>query len=454
MSLPPHRLSRFRTLLENGTVTSRELTEQALDAARHSSEAAATFIVVHEASALATADAVDRLLEAGLPLPPLAGIPISIKDLFDEAGQVTRAGSKVREGAEPARHDSAVVARLRAAGAVIVGRTNMTEFAFSGLGLNPHHGTPRNAWRRTEGRIPGGSSSGAAISVTDGMAAAGIGTDTGGSVRIPSAFNGLAGFKPTARRVSAEGCLPLSTSLDSIGPLARSVECCALLDAVLAGEAPHALTPTPIAGRRLGVPRQQVFDGIDPTVAAAFERARARLVAAGALVVDIDLPEFDELAHINRFGGFTSSEAWAWHQPLLESRGDEYDPTVAARMRRGAAMTAAQYIALLADRRRWIDSVGRRLQGADGVDALLMPTVPIVAPVIAELQASDAVYTATNVLVLRNSTFINFLDGCALSLPCHRPGDAPVGLMVAGLGGQDEAVLRLGAAIEAVLQAP
>ncbi|MDB5819888.1 MAG: amidase family protein [Rhizobacter sp.] len=452
-SWPAYRLSHLRALLEQGTVTSRELTEQALDAARHSSEAAATFIAVHEASALATADSVDRLLEAGVPLPPLAGIPISIKDLFDEAGQVTRAGSRVLEGSAPAKHDSAIVARLRAAGAVIVGRTNMTEFAYSGLGLNPHYGTPRNPWRRAEGRIPGGSSSGAAISVTDGMAAAAIGTDTGGSVRIPSALCGLTGFKPTARRVSAEGCLPLATSLDSIGPLARSVECCALLDAVLAGETPHAFMPTPIAGRRLGVPRQLVFDGIDGTVAAAFERARQRLLAAGALVVDIDLPEFDELAGINRFGGFTSSQAFAWHEALIESSGDRYDPTVVSRLRRGASMTAAQYITLLADRKRWITAVAARLQGPDGVDALLMPTVPIVAPTIADLQADDAVYTATNVLVLRNPTFIKFLDGCALSLPCHRPGDAPVGLMLAALGGQDEAILRLGAAVEAVLQA-
>ena len=266
MALPPLPLDHWRAELAAGRISSRQLTEQALEAASASSEAAATFVQVHAATARASADAIDALRAAAVPLPALAGIPISIKDLFDEAGQVTRAGSGVLADAAPAAADGVVVQRLRAAGAVIVGRTNMTEFAYSGLGLNPHHGTPRNPWDRETGRIPGGSSSGAAISVTDGMAAAAIGSDTGGSVRIPSALCGLTGFKPTARRVSLEGVLPLSPTLDSIGPLAHTVSCCALLDAVLSGESRTLEPAGSLAGCSLAIPRTLVFDGIDATV--------------------------------------------------------------------------------------------------------------------------------------------------------------------------------------------
>ena len=448
MSLPAGTIAHWREELVTGRCSARELVDKALDAAVHGSEAKATFLAVHSEAARATAQAIDLQRMAGVPLPSLAGIPISIKDLFDEAGQVTRAGSRVLQDAAPRPADATIVRRLRAAGAVVVGRTNMVEFAYSGLGLNPHYGTPRNPWDRAEGRIPGGSSSGAAISVTDGMAVAAVGTDTGGSVRIPSALCGLTGFKPTATRVSQLGCLPLSPSLDSIGPLARSVACCAELDAVLAGEAFVPVTAAHLEGRRFALPRSQAFEGIDNTVADAFESARRRLEADGAIFVDLDIPEFDEFGRINRSGGFVAAEAWAWHGDLLAKREREYDPRVASRIRRGAAMTAGEYISLQTERGRWIAAVGERLRD---VDALLMPTVPLVAPRIADVDASDEAYASANLLMLRNPTFINFLDGCALSLPCHRQGEAPVGLMVAGTGGQDRLVLSLGAAIERVL---
>ncbi|WP_151633332.1 amidase [Noviherbaspirillum aerium] len=450
MSLPPNTLDYWRAELDSGRVSSRELTELALQAALNSSEAPSTFIAVHAATARATADAMDLLRAASVPLPALAGIPISIKDLFDEAGQITRAGSVVRNDAAPAQRDSTVVERLRRAGAVIIGRTNMTEFAYSGLGLNPHYGTPRNPWDRQTGRIPGGSSSGAAISMTEGAAAAAIGTDTGGSVRIPSALCGLTGFKPTARRVPLDGVLPLSPSLDSIGPLARSVSCCAQLDAVLSGNSHMNLRMVPLANRCLAVPRTLVFDGIDATVAAAFDAACSTLSRAGARLVEIEVPEFAELAHINRQGGFIAAESWAWHADMLATREAEYDPRVAARIRRGAAIGAVDYITLLSERRRWIAGVQQRLADT-GCDAFLLPTVPVVAPPIAALRDSDDLYGSTNLLMLRNPTLINFVDGCALSVPCHKPGDAPVGLMIAGLHGHDEQVLRLGVAVEAAL---
>lgn len=450
MSLLPQTLGYWRAELDSGRTSSRVLTEQALDAATGSSEASTTFLVVHAGTARATADAIDALRAARVPLPPLAGIPISVKDLFNEAGQVTRAGSRVLNRAEPAAHDSVVVQRLRAAGAVIIGRTNMTEFAYSGLGLNPHYGTPRNPWDRATGRIPGGSSSGAAVSVTDGMAAAAIGTDTGGSVRIPSALCGLTGFKPTAKRVPTDGVLPLSTTLDSIGPLARSVACCAQLDSVLSGHSRAALRPVSLTGRCIAVPQTLVFESIDATVATVFDAACRTLSAAGARLVEIEVPEFAELAHINRLGGFIAAEAWAWHERLLQAGEAEYDPRVSTRIRRGATMTAADYLTLLRERSRCIAGVHQRLAAANS-ETLLMPTVPVVAPPIALLRDIDELYGATNLLMLRNPTLINFLDGCALSLPCHNPGEAPVGLMLAGMDGQDEQLLGLGAAVEAAL---
>ena len=447
MPLAPLTLNQLRAALRARETSSRELTEQALAAATASSEAAAAFVAVHAATARASADAIDAQRAAGVPLPPLAGIPISIKDLFDEAGQVTRAGSRALADAAPAAEDCPVVSRLRAAGAVVVGRTNMTEFAYSGLGLNPHYGTPRNPWDRATGRVPGGSSSGAAVSVTDGMAAAGIGSDTGGSVRIPSALCGLTGFKPTAHRVPITGVAPLAISLDSIGPLARSVACCALLDAVMAGEAPWQPRAAPLSGKRLWIPRTLALDGLDAAVAAAFDDACRRVSAAGARLVDLEVPEFADLARINRLGGFAAAEAWWWHAPLIARREGDYDPRVAARIRRGATMLASDYLTLLEERRRWIAAVAQRLDG----DLMLMPTVPVVAPAIEPLRASDEAYGTANMLMLRNPSLINFLDGCALSLPCHAPGEAPVGLTIAGCGGQDRHVLEAGTAIEAAL---
>jgi len=277
----------------------------------------------------------------------------------------------------------------------------------------------------------------------------GIGSDTGGSVRIPSALCGLTGFKPTQRRVPTEGTLPLSTTLDSIGPLAASVRCCAIVDAVLAGEPPVAPAPRELRGIRLALPDTLALNDLDATVAAAFTRACATLQDAGACVEHIALPEFAELGRLHARGTLAGAEAWAWHRELLNTRGSEYDPRVGLRMRGGEQMNAADYIDLLDARRRWIAAVEARVAG---FDALILPTVPVVAPPITELQASDEAYFAANGLILRNPTLINFLDGCALSLPCHAPGTAPVGLMLAAPGGHDRALLALGESVEGALR--
>ena len=444
-------LESLATDLATGRTTALALAEAALARAQDAAgEGARVFTRLSAERARASARASDGLRAAGIVRSPLEGIPVSIKDLFDVTGEVTTAASKVLQGAAPASRNAPVIDRLIAAGAVIVGRTNMSEFAFSGLGLNPHYGTPANPWDRASRRIPGGSSSGAAVSVTDGMAAVAIGSDTGGSVRIPAALCGLTGFKPTQRRVPIDGTVPLSTSLDSIGPLGASVRCCAIADAVLAGEPVPTSAPRDVAGARLAVPETVVLDGMDATVAAAFERALSRLSAAGARITRLAVPEFAEFAALHARGSLAAAEAWAWHRALLAGHEDEYDPRVASRIRGGEKMNAADYIDLLAARQRWIAQVEARIQG---FDALVLPTVPTVAPRIAELEASDAAYFAANALILRNPALINFLDGCALSLPCQAAGEAPVGLMLAGPAGADQSILTLGAGVEHLLAA-
>jgi len=442
-------LAELRTALDEGRATSLQLTDAALaHIADPAGEGVRVFTKVYSAQARAAAQASDLLRGAGLARSPIDGLPISVKDLFDVAGDTTLAGSVALQGAPAVTEHAVIVQRLLAAGAVIVGRTNMTEFAYSGLGLNPHYGTPRNPWDRATGRIPGGSSSGAAVSVTDQMAVAAIGTDTGGSVRIPAALCGLTGFKPTARRVPLTGALPLATRLDSIGPIAASVACCAQLDAILAGDAQPLPKPARLAGMRLAVPTNIVQDGMDSHVAASFRATLSRLSAAGAVLEEIVVPEFDELASINATGGLSSAEAWTWHRALIERAGDHYDPRVLSRIRRGQSMTASDLLELLDARLRWIASLEERIAG---YDALLMPTVPIIAPTLAELTEDEAYYR-TNALILRNPTFINFLDGCALSLPCQEAATAPVGLMLAAAGGRDRDVLALGMAIENCLR--
>ncbi|MGE8615329.1 MAG: amidase [Achromobacter veterisilvae] len=439
-------LNDLNLALREGRTSSVALTEAALARAQdEAGEGARVFTRLYAESALAQARASDTLRAAGIVRSAVDGLPISIKDLFDVEGETTMAGSVAREGEPAADADAEVVQRLIAAGAVIIGRTNMTEFAYSGLGINPHYGTPLNPYDRATGRIPGGSSSGAAVSVSDGMAAAAIGSDTGGSVRIPAALCGLTGFKPSAWRVSMAGVLPLSANLDSIGPIAASVRCCAELDAILSGDGGPVPEAMPLRGLRLAVPTTLALDAIDKHVAESFAAAVARLKGAGALVDEIAVPEFAELAAINAKGGFTAAEAWAWHRDLIARAGKRYDPRVVSRIIRGKDMSAADYLDLLDAREAWVAAVDRRIAG---YDALIMPTTPIVAPAVADLQASDDAYYAANGLILRNPTLINFLDGCALSLPCQAAGTAPVGLMIAGSNGADRRILAIGLSVE------
>jgi aspartyl-tRNA(Asn)/glutamyl-tRNA(Gln) amidotransferase subunit A len=439
-------LNEWSQRLAKGDVSARSLVDQSLARiADPQGEGARAFISVSSESARAQADEVDRRRAAGQSLPAFAGIPLGIKDLFDVAGEVTRAGSQVLASRAPAARDAPVIARLRAAGFIFIGRNTMTEFAYSGVGLNPHYGTPLSSYDRKTRRIPGGSTSGGGVAVADGMAAASLGTDTGGSCRIPAAFNGIVGFKPTASRVPREGVFPLSQTLDSVGPLARSTACCATLDAILRGVEPQPLPVTPLNSVRLLLPATLVLDDMDASVADAFERAIQTLARAGVTIVRQPLEELQRIPQINAGGGLAAAEAYALHRTLLEQHGDQYDPRVSMRILKGRDLHVDD---LRQARAAVIESVNARTRS---FDALVMPTVPIIPPPLAAFEL-DADYIRLNALVLRNPSLANFLDRCSISLPIHQPGTAPVGLMLIGQHAEDERLLGVADAIERALK--
>jgi len=444
-------LTAARRRIVAAAASARRLVEESL-AAADAPAAAPAFVATSASAARAAADAADAAVAGGRDPGVLAGLAVSIKDLFDVAGEVTAAGSKILRDAPPASSDAAAVVRLRAAGAAFVGRTHMSEFAFSGIGINPH--LPQLANPATLAldplpRAPGGSTSGGAASVAAGAAWVALGSDTGGSIRIPAALQGIVGFKSTARLVPTAGAVPLSTTLDTVSAMTRSVRDAIAVHEVLAARTVR-LERRPLDAWRFAVPQTLVLDGLDATVARAFERSLAALSAAGARIATIPLAPLAELSAINATGGFAPAEAWAFHRRWIAERERDYDPRVAQRIRRGETMSAADYIDLLAARRDWIARVEAALQG---VDALLTPTVPIVAPALAPLVDDDSAFFAANALVLRNPSVVNFLDGCALSVPCHDEGELPVGLMVWSSAGRDDAVLDAGSAIEAALAA-
>jgi len=433
-----------------GSPGSREAAVQRALAQAESPAGQSVYTRLFAQEALKQAQTVDALVQrGGEPPSVLAGWPVSIKDLFDVAGEPTVAGSQIRRTAPPALSDAPAVMALRRAGAAIVGKTNMSEFAFSGVGINPHWGTPRNPADAKVGRVPGGSSSGAAVSVALGGCVAALGSDTGGSLRIPAALCGIVGFKGTQSRVTRDGTFPLAPSLDTVGALTACVEDAACLDALLTGQPfrwPQA--PQSLAGRRFLLPSTLMLDALEPAVAQAFERALAGLSAAGAQIIERPLPELAEVAHINAPAGLSPIEAYRIHADDWLHRRSLYDPRVAQRIALGETVSRAEYERILSRRQDWIARMGVAL--AD-VDALIAPTVPIVAPPIADLLYDDAAFFRANGLLLRNTFLINFLDGCAISLPCQAAGELPVGLMLAAPGGSDDRLLDLAWSVETAL---
>lgn len=445
-----YTLEYFSEQLAQGRVSAAALVEQTLQTIHDpGGQGRVTFTRVFDERALQDAAQSDARRKAGQSASRIDGIPISVKDLFDLQGYTTMAGSRVLADRPVAQRDAVIVKRLRDAGAIIVGTTNMTEFAYSGLGLNPHHGTPLSPWDRQTQRIAGGSSSGAAASVADHMAVGAIGTDTGGSVRIPAAFCALVGYKPTASRIDMTGTLPLSLSLDSIGPLANSVTSCMWLADVMA-QAPLPAVAKPLSQTRFCVPQSLVFDEVEPIVRERFDVACEALREAGAKITPIDLPQLLELSSINAAGGFTAAQAWQWHKDLLAEQADLYDRRVSVRIARGQSLDANYVAQLQATRQAWI---ARVLAEIGPFDAMLMPTVPVVPPALAPLELDDDLYARSNLLILRNPSIINFLDGCAVTLPCHARDQAPVGLMLAAGPNQDEQLLAAALACEQALVA-
>jgi len=435
--------------LQSGAVTSRGLVEEALAKIEDpAGEGSRTFIRVFRDSALAAADASDRLRAAGLVPSPLAGIPVSIKDLCDVAGVTTYAGSRTLRNAPPATRDAQVVARLRAAGAVIMGTTNLTEFAVGGLGLNPHFGDCRNPYDRETGRVPGGSSAGAAVSVTDGMAAVGLGTDTAGSVRIPASLCGVVGFKPTKSRVPTDGVFPLSTTLDSVGPLAATVACCAVTDAIFANEYPVVPDAIPLDGLRFGIPDTLVIDDLEPAVQVAFDSALSTLSGAGARIEIFKFPELAELGGVGRNRFPAMVEGYSIHRERLESMIDLMDPRISERLLGGLKLSGPDYYDILEFRRGFIE---RAAAITSRFDAVVMPTLAITAPPIADFYGSDERLRDPHVIIIRNTCVANLLDRCALTIPCHEPGAAPVGFTLMGENMADRRIFGIGQSVEKLL---
>jgi amidase/aspartyl-tRNA(Asn)/glutamyl-tRNA(Gln) amidotransferase subunit A len=458
LTLPKAPLSRkadliaTRQAIQIGTTEPQAVAEACL-AVAHSSACAHVFLQL-------TPDQLqDTASKMGVAQSPLAGLSVSIKDLFDIQGQVTKAGSMVLENRPPAFSDCPAVARLRAAGAGLIGRTNMVEFAFSGVGVNPHYGTPA-AWDALSDQavgapgqayVPGGSSSGAAVSVATGAAFIGLGSDTGGSIRVPAALNGIVGFKNTARRVPTQGAVPLSTTLDTVCAMTRTVRDTILAHEILSGRrVPQGQRP--LSNYRLAVVSSVMQDSMDVAVAQAFEQSLKTLRQAGARIDTVVLPELHEIAPMMSTGGFSPAEGFAWHRDMVARDGDRYDPRVALRILRGSDLKAHEYMDLLSARQRWI----RRMESAlVGYDAVLSPTTPITGPKISEVAPGaerDAEFFRINGLLLRNTSVVNTLDGCGISLPCHAPGSLPVGLMAWHAAMHDDTILQLALVLEPLLQ--
>ena len=441
-------LEELARRLADGETSSEALIDEALARAKDAAgEGPRAFITIDEKGARANARHFDGLRQRGRAPSPWAGIPFAVKDLFDMAGEVTTAGSVVLRESAAARADAAAIARLRSVGLIAVGRTNMTEFAYSGVGLNPHYGTPAAPFEREMRRIPGGSSSGAAVSVADGMVPLAIGTDTAGSCRIPAAFCGTVGFKPSAGRISTRGAYPLSTTLDSIGPLASTVASAALADALMAGDWDGSVTAPPLRSLRLGILRSLVLDGLERPVEKTFDEAVARLGKAGIALTDVSFPAIAELPEINAKGGITAVEAYAHHKALIETAGERYDPRVRKRILLGAAVSGPEYVAILRKRAELISSFAALMAGSDG---LILPTTPLVPPLMSAFDRYDD-YVRLNFLCLRNTFVASFLNGTAITLPVHQSAEAPVGLSIMAPWGGDRRLFFLAAAIEPVV---
>jgi aspartyl-tRNA(Asn)/glutamyl-tRNA(Gln) amidotransferase subunit A len=438
-------ITNLQTAYQTGRLRPTDVLAQALERARNSP--AGVFICKLEARALREAQESDRRWKQGAQISPIDGVPIVWKDLFDVKGTPTTAGSELRRHVQVAQADAFAVDTLTQAGAVNLGKVGLSEFAYSGLGLNPHFGTPPNPWSRDGARAPGGSSSGTAVSISSGIVAMGMGTDTGGSVRVPAAFQGLVGYRPTSRRLNKSGVYPLSRTLDDIGPIARTVEDCALVDALLRGKKPLPLTPMLAGEMRIVVPKNIVFDDAEPEVLELFAGLLERLQREGARIEHLEIPAMDELQKLTEMHGtITAAEGYRWHQAIVDSPdAQRIDRRVLSRLQRGRTMLAVDWLEIHDSRIRLQREVAAILDNA----WLLMPTVVHVAPLVAALEADDNNFHNMNLRTLRNTSMGNFFDLCGISLPMGLGmAGMPLGALLSGPSGCDDALFRAAATVE------
>ena len=444
-------LRELSEALSRGETSSASLVEQALTLANQSDS---VFTVINP-GLLNLAQSIDQARNKSQSLSPLAGIPIALKDLFNVRNERTLAGSTVREHyAQPEAADAEVVAPLRAAGLLFLGRTNMSEFAFSGIGKNPHYGTPLSVWDRATGRLPGGSSSGSAVAVAEGIVVAALGSDTAGSCRIPAAFNGIVGVKPSHGRMSLNGIYPLSPTLDAPGPLAVDVDSCFILDQLMCARTQPAvelprLQPANPESIKLVIPVARVMDDLDDEVQNAFERSVEALAAAGVSIREVAMPVLDHCDDFFRERPIVVYEVWQHHREMLQQHLDEYDPFVGSRMSAGATISVEEQQNRYRERDQIVDTFNRQFEELQA-DALLYPSVACIPPAIAETDDEDDA-RCVNLRCLRNTATVNYFDGCSISLPCHQTGDAPVGLMLSAANGSDDRLYQVAAAVEAKL---
>ncbi|TCR73200.1 amidase [Rhizobium sp. BK376] len=448
---PPRSLAGLSVLLQAGALDPRTLAEETLDAIRRHDDPS-IFVALTAERAMAEAEAASARIRSGRSLGLLDGIPIAWKDLFDLEGMPTTAGSVILADARPAASDAAVVAALRQAGMVAVGRVNMSEFAFSGLGINPHYGTPRNPASTDAARLPGGSSSGSAAAVASGLVPVSIGTDTGGSVRIPAAFTGIVGYKASRGRYSMKGVFPLATSLDSLGPLCRSVQDAIWIDAAMRGATPSPARSIALSDISLVVPQTVVFEDCEEEVVVAFEATIARLEKAGVRVRRQPIPAFAEIFEVmGKRGPLVTAEAFALHRERLAGPGaGTIDRRVVARLRLGEKITLVDYLETLAERERLTAEVESMI-GPNEIIA--HPTVSHVAPLTAPLLEDDDLFVKTNFKTLRNTMIGNFLDFCGVSIPCGK-GSAglPVGFLLSGVRHNDDHLMKTSLALEETIR--
>ncbi len=431
---------------QKAMTTSRDRLERILAVLEDRKDREHTFLKVYRKEACAAADASDRRRRSNALLGPLDGTIISIKDIFDVAGEPTLAGSVIRRSTPPAREDAPVVQRLRKAGAVILGKTNLDEFCFTTTGINPHYGTPGNACNPE--LIPGGSSAGAAVSVAERTCDIAIGSDTGGSVRIPAALNGVVGFKPTARRIPLDGAFPLSPSLDSIGPIARSVAACAFADAIMAGEAANEMSELPLEGVQLGIPKGYLLSDVHGEIAASTDNALDLLRKNGALVSECDIDDLMErMRAATREASIASVEAAEIHADWLRAGIEPVNPRVSEPLRRRLKFPAWAYLRMMRTRSELMAEMDDRLKC---IDALVLPTTPIFAPRIDHIDADTEFAEQTESLLLRNTQIANQFDLTAISLPLPRLS-LPAGLTLMARSGWDRRLLGWATGVEKLL---